>query len=50
VAHRAPSVPPLAPRGHLALTIDELTAWGTRFGRAAQAPLVVTIAGDLGAG
>lgn len=48
--HRAPTVPPLAPRGHLALTIAELVDWGERFGRAARAPLVVTLAGDLGAG
>jgi tRNA threonylcarbamoyladenosine biosynthesis protein TsaE len=27
-----------------------LEAWGERFGRAARAPLVVTLAGDLGAG
>jgi tRNA threonylcarbamoyladenosine biosynthesis protein TsaE len=32
------------------LTIGELTAWGERFGRTARAPLVVTLAGDLGAG
>jgi tRNA threonylcarbamoyladenosine biosynthesis protein TsaE len=43
-------VPPLAPRGHLALTVAELVAWGERFGRAAHAPLVVTLSGDLGAG
>jgi tRNA threonylcarbamoyladenosine biosynthesis protein TsaE len=50
VEHHGPAVPPLAPRGHLALTLDELVAWGERFGRAAHAPLVVTLAGDLGAG
>ena len=27
-----------------------MVAWGERFGRAAVAPLVVTLAGDLGAG
>ena len=48
--HSAHPLPPLAARGRLALTLDELTAWGERFGRAAKAPLVVTIAGDLGAG
>jgi tRNA threonylcarbamoyladenosine biosynthesis protein TsaE len=43
-------VPPLAGRGHLALTRDELEAWGERFGRAATAPLVVALSGELGAG
>ncbi len=50
VAHHEPRVPPLARRGHLALTLPELETWGEHFGRAASAPLVVTIAGDLGAG
>lgn len=36
--------------GRLALTESELVAWGERLGRAARAPLVVTLAGDLGAG
>lgn len=48
--HHGPRVPPLAGRGRLALTREELEAWGERFGRAAKAPLVVTLAGDLGAG
>lgn len=43
-------VPPLAPRGRLALTRDELVSWGERFGAALQPPLLVAIAGDLGAG
>jgi len=43
-------VPSEATRGHLALTRDELIAWGERFGRSARARLVVAIAGDLGAG
>jgi tRNA threonylcarbamoyladenosine biosynthesis protein TsaE len=47
---RAPIVPPLARRGHLALTLSELEHWGTEFGRAAHAPLCVAIRGDLGAG
>lgn len=46
----APIIPPLAARGHLALTEPELIAWGEGFGRMAKAPLVVTIAGELGAG
>ena len=48
--HVEPPLPPLVGRGHIALTLGELQAWGERFGRAAQAPLVVTLAGDLGAG
>lgn len=32
------------------LTRAELAAWGERFGRAARAPLVVAISGELGAG
>ena len=43
-------LPPLAGRGRLSLTLEEMIAWGERFGRAAAAPLVVTLAGDLGAG
>lgn len=43
-------IPPLAGRGSLACTENELIAWGERFGRAASAPLVVTISGELGAG
>ena len=43
-------VPPLASQGKLALTEDELREWGWRFGRVAKPPIVVTIAGDLGAG
>jgi len=43
-------VPPLAQRGHLALTEPELVAWGERFGRAAKPPLLVAISGELGAG
>ncbi|HXY32153.1 MAG TPA: tRNA (adenosine(37)-N6)-threonylcarbamoyltransferase complex ATPase subunit type 1 TsaE [Gemmatimonadaceae bacterium] len=43
-------VPPLADHGRIALTREELIAWGERFGRAVRAPLVVLISGDLGAG
>src|SRR5260221_12198188 len=32
------------------MTESELRDWGRRFGRAAHAPLVVTITGELGAG
>jgi tRNA threonylcarbamoyladenosine biosynthesis protein TsaE len=48
--HSPHPLPPLAAGGRLALTRDELVAWGERFGRTARAPLVVTLAGDLGAG
>ena len=34
----------------VAFTRAELAAWGERFGRAARAPLVVAISGELGAG
>ncbi|HEY2377530.1 MAG TPA: tRNA (adenosine(37)-N6)-threonylcarbamoyltransferase complex ATPase subunit type 1 TsaE [Gemmatimonadaceae bacterium] len=47
--HRQP-VPPLAARGHLALTESELVEWGERFGRAVRPPLVVALSGDLGSG
>ena len=43
-------VPPLAPRGRVTMSRDELIAWGEAFGRAAMPPLVVTLAGELGAG
>ncbi len=43
-------LPPLVERGALAVTLDALVTWGERFGRAARAPLVVTLSGDLGAG
>lgn len=45
-----PLVPPLADHGALAMNEVELRDWGRRFGRSARAPLVVTIAGELGAG
>jgi len=45
-----PIVPPLAGKGHLALTQAELIAWGEVFGRVASAPLFVAISGELGAG
>ena len=48
--HHAPLVPPLASQGHLALTEDELVAWGERLGRAVNPPLVVTLSGELGTG
>src|SRR5688500_14350644 len=45
-----PVVPALAPGSRIALTETELVKWGESFGRAARAPLLVTIRGDLGAG
>lgn len=48
--HAPHPLPALATGGRLALTRDELVAWGERFGRTARAPLIVTLAGDLGAG
>ncbi len=49
-ASHSPLVPPRAEQGALAMTEEELREWGRKFGRAAHAPLVVTIAGELGAG
>ena len=46
----APIVPPLAAHGELALTEEELISWGERLGRAAKAPLVIALSGELGAG
>ena len=48
-AHRH-LVPPLAAKGHLPLTLDEMTKWGTELGEAIVAPLVISLTGDLGAG
>lgn len=49
-AAHPPLVPPLAEHGALAMTESELRDWGRRFGRSSQAPLVITISGELGAG
>lgn len=43
-------IPPLAASGKVAVTEPELRAWGERLGRAAVAPLVIAISGELGAG
>jgi tRNA threonylcarbamoyl adenosine modification protein YjeE len=45
-----PLIPPLADHGALAMDEAELRDWGRRFGRAAHAPVLVTITGELGAG
>lgn len=49
-SHSQPLMPERAGEGRIALTEPELRAWGESFGRAATAPLVVTLMGDLGAG
>ena len=46
----APLVPMLADHGALAMTEADLRDWGRRFGRASHAPLLVTLAGELGTG
>jgi tRNA threonylcarbamoyladenosine biosynthesis protein TsaE len=43
-------LPPLAAEGRLALTEQELVAWGVRLGRQIVPPLIITLDGDLGAG
>lgn len=49
-ASHHPVVPALARRSRIALTEPELVKWGESFGRAAHAPILVTIRGELGAG
>lgn len=43
-------IPPRATEGKVALTESELCDWGERLGRAVQPPLLIALAGDLGAG
>ena len=43
-------LPPLAAKGHLNLTQDEMVAWGRELGEAIVPPLVLSVTGDLGAG
>ncbi len=43
-------VPPLAGRGHLTLGETELMKWGEELGGASNAPLVVSLTGELGVG
>jgi tRNA threonylcarbamoyladenosine biosynthesis protein TsaE len=50
VSDHAPPTPPLASHGRLAMTEAELNGWGEAFGRAIVPPILVTIAGELGAG
>ncbi len=48
-AHRH-VVPPLAERGHLRLSEDELRGWGEHLGKSINPPLLITLTGELGAG
>ena len=48
-AHRH-LVPPLAEKGHLKLTEQELRDWGTALGRAVTPPVLITLTGELGVG
>ena len=43
-------LPPLAAKGHLNLTEDEMVQWGRELGEAIVPPLVISLTGDLGAG
>ena len=43
-------VPALASGGRVAMTRDELVTWGRAFGQAISPPLIIALAGDLGAG
>lgn len=49
-ASHHPHAPALARHSRIALTEAELVKWGESFGRAAHAPILVTIRGELGAG
>jgi tRNA threonylcarbamoyladenosine biosynthesis protein TsaE len=48
--HHRMSLPPNARRSRIAVTQEELVRWGKAFGHAVRTPLVVTLAGELGAG
>jgi tRNA threonylcarbamoyladenosine biosynthesis protein TsaE len=48
--HVGPEVPARAARSRIALGRDDRMGGGEAFGRAARPPLVVTLAGELGAG
>lgn len=43
-------VPPLAAKGHINLTEQEMMKWGRELGEAIVPPLVISLTGDLGAG
>lgn len=44
------TVPPLATRGHLAMSEGELVAWGEQLGADSHPRLVIALTGELGAG
>lgn len=48
--HHEHVVPPLAEKGHLSLSLEELQEWGRNLGAATNPPLLITLKGDLGAG
>jgi tRNA threonylcarbamoyladenosine biosynthesis protein TsaE len=43
-------VPPQAQRGKLVVSEAELSAWGEKLGASSAAPLIITLAGELGTG
>jgi len=43
-------LPPLAAKGHLNLTEQEMVQWGRDLGQAVVPPLLISLTGDLGAG
>jgi tRNA threonylcarbamoyl adenosine modification protein YjeE len=43
-------LPPLAARGRIAVSQAQLERWGEELGWAAQAPMIIAIGGELGAG
>lgn len=43
-------VPPLASRGRLLMSENELVHWGEQLGAGAHAPLLIALTGELGAG
>lgn len=43
-------VPPLAAKGHINLTEEEMVQWGKDLGEAANPPLIISLTGELGAG
>lgn len=44
------TVPPLAARGHLAMSEAELIAWGEQLGADAHPHLIIALSGELGTG
>lgn len=48
--HKPHIIPQFAYSGQLSLGEDELVAWGESLGAEIKPPLIITLAGDLGAG